>query len=81
MPAKKYELWKKSLIEAWRAFLPAFLMVIFAQFEAGVDLKNWKAWVFSLLSSALAAGARAVIKYLREKYAKNYQSILYKLPV
>lgn len=81
MAVKKFETWKKVVIEAWRAFIPAFGVVVFAQFEAGVDLKNWKSWVFSLLASATVAGLKAVAKWAREKFAKNYQSILYKLPL
>ncbi len=79
MPVKKYPTWKKVAIEAGRVFVPAFLAVVYAQFEAGVDLKEWKSWAYSLFISALVAGVKAVGKYLRER-AKNYQSLAYKLP-
>lgn len=80
MKKEKFEVWKKMLIEAWRVFGITFLAVIFAQFEAGVDLKEWKSWGLTLLLSAGVAGLKAVGKWAREKFASNYESIIYKLP-
>lgn len=81
MAAKKYEAWKKGLWEAYRTFIPAFLVVIFAQFEAGVNLQEWRAWLPPLVLSGGAAGTRAVVKWYREVYApKQYDSLVYKLP-
>ncbi len=72
---------KKALWEAWRAFIPAFLGVIYVQFQSGVDLKDWKSWVFNLLVSATIAGSKAVLKWLREKYGQgDYTHWIYKLP-
>lgn len=82
--AKKieYSAIKKALWEAWRVFLPAFLAVIYAQFEAGVDLKELKSWGYALLSSAALAGGKAVVKWLREKYWRgDYGKAIYKLPL
>lgn len=77
----KYPEWKKAVWEAYRVFLPAFLAIVYAQFEAGVDLKEWKAWTFSLLSAAVVAGVKAVVKWAREKYGKgDYAKAVYKLP-
>jgi len=81
MPFKQYKTWKKVLIEAVRAFVPAFLAVIYLQFEAGVNLQEYKSWVMPLLASASLAGIRAVMKWLRERHAKDYTSFLYKLPL
>lgn len=76
-----YPAYKKALWEAYRTFIPAFLAVIFAQFEAGVDLKEWRAWVLPLLLSALAAGFRAVVKWVRtEKFPLDYSRAIYKIP-
>ncbi len=73
---------KKAAWEAWRVFVPAFAAVIYAQFETGVDLKNWKAWAVSLLASAALAGAKAVFKWVRDTYGnKDYTKLIYKLPI
>lgn len=80
MPVKKYETWKKMLWEAYRIFGLSFLAVVLAQFEAGVDLREWKSWGYSLLISALVAGIKAVGKYLREK-ASDYKAMIFKLPL
>lgn len=82
--AKKieYSIVKKALYEAWRVFFPAFALVIFTQFEAGVDLRNWKAWAFTLIGSALLAGVKAVMKWARDEFGGgNYSHIIYKLPL
>lgn len=76
----KYEVWKKMLWEAWRVFGLAFLAVIFAQFEAGVDLREWRSWAYSLVLSAGVAGLKAIGKYARAKLASSYESFIYKLP-
>lgn len=73
---------KKALWEAWRVFIPAFLAVIYAQFEAGVDLKEIRSWGYALLVSALLAGGKAVVKWLREMYGRgDYGKAIYKLPL
>jgi len=78
---KKYEAWKKGLWEAWRVFLPAFLAIIYAQFEAGVDLRKWEAWLPSLLAAAVVAGLKAVFKWARAKFfAGEYSRFIYKVP-
>ena len=73
---------KKAAWEAWRVFLPALAAVIYAQFQSGVDLKNWKAWATTLLVSAAVAGAKAVFKWTRETYGNgDYSKFIYKLPI
>jgi len=72
---------KKALWEAWRVFIPAFIAIIYAQFEAGVDLKEWKSWVPALLIASCVAGLKAVFKWARAKYfAEEYDTFIYKLP-
>lgn len=78
----EYSVAKKALIEASRVFFLSFIAVIYAQFEAGVDLRDYKAWLLPLLTSAGVAGIKAVVKWLRETYFKgNYSSLIYKLPL
>ena len=73
---------KKALIESWRVFLPAFIAIIVAQVQIGVDLKDWKAWLLPLILSASLAGFKAVGKYVRDTYGLgNYSSLVYKLPI
>lgn len=84
MASKKinYPELKKALWEAWRIFFASASVVILAQFEAGVNLKDWKNWVYSLGSAAIVAGLKATVKYVREKYFKGeYDHIIYKLPL
>lgn len=83
MPKKvDYPVIKKALWEAWRVFIPAFSAIIYVQFEAGVDLKDWKAWIPSLVLSAGLAGIKAIVKWIRAKYfAGKYDSFVYKFPV
>ncbi len=79
--AKKYEAWKKGCWEAWRVFLPAFLAIVYIQFEAGVNLKEWQAWLPSLGTAAIVAGFKAVFKWSRAKFfAGKYDSLIYKIP-
>ena len=81
--AKKidYAAWKKALWEAWRVFIPAFLAVIYAQLEAGVDVWGVKTWGFTLLFSAGLPGSKALVKWARETYGnKKYDSWLYRIP-
>lgn len=81
MAKKKYAEYKKALWEAWRAFFPVFSAIILIQFEAGVDLLDWKNWAPSLLISAAVAGLKAVFKWVRAKYfAGKYDSFIYKFP-
>lgn len=79
--AKKYEAWKKGLWEAWRVFWPSFGAVIYVTFEAGVDLKDWRAWVPALCAASVVAGLKAVFKWARAKYfAGKYDNLIYKIP-
>ena len=72
----------KALIEIWRVFIPAFIAIVIAQFQVGVDLKDWKAWLLPLILSASLAGFKAVGKYIRDMYGLgNYSSLVYKLPI
>lgn len=81
MAAKKYATWKKALWEAWRAFVPAFLAVLYIQFQAGVELEKWQDWLPALLFGAFIAGVRAVFKWARERFgAGDYSKFIYKLP-
>lgn len=76
-----YPDWKKALWEAWRVFGLAAGAVIVAQLEAGVDVNNWQAWLKALAIAAVAAGIKALVKFLREKYGhRDYDKLLYKLP-
>lgn len=78
----EYSIVKKALIEAGRVFFLSFIAVVYAQFEAGVDLRDYKAWLLPLLTSAGVAGIKAVVKWLRESYFKgDYSNIIYKLPL
>ena len=82
--AKKIDFspFKKALIESWRVFIPAFIAIITAQFQVGVDLKDWRAWLLPLVLSASLAGFKAVVKYLRETYGLgDYTKLIYKLPL
>jgi len=81
--AKKvdYPVVKKALWEAWRVFLLAFGAIIYATFEAGVNLKNWKAWIPLLGAAAIVAGFKAVFKWVRAKFfAGKYDNLIYKIP-
>ena len=72
---------KKAVWEAWRIFIPAFLTVIYFQFQAGVDLKIWQDWLPALFGAAVLAGLKAVIKWAREKYGnREYGKLIYKIP-
>lgn len=76
-----YPAWKKAAWEAWRVFGLAFLAVIYAQLEAGIDIANWQLWLRSVLVAAFAAGVKAAIKFIREKYGQGlYDKWIYKLP-
>lgn len=79
---ENYPAIKKALWEAWRVFIPAFLAVVYAQFEAGVDLKNTESWILPLISAALLAGIKATLKWARDTYGnQNYSSLIYKIPM
>lgn len=73
---------KKAAYELWRTFIPAFLGVLYVQFQAGVNLQDIKSWGLTLLVSATMAGIKAVLKYLRDKYGNSdYTKLIYKLPL
>lgn len=78
---KLYPDWKKALWEGWRVFGLAAGAVILTQLEAGVDIQNWEAWLRAVAIAAGAAGVKALVKYLREKFGhRDYDSLIYKLP-
>ena len=73
---------KKATWEAWRSFWPAFAGVVVVQLSSGVDMKDWQTWLVNVIVSASIAGIKAFAKWLREEYGdKNYEDIIYKLPV
>ena len=78
----EFEVWKKAVIEAWRVFVPAFLTVLYVQFQAGVKLDEWRSWLFPLAVSAVLAGVKAIWRWYRDTYGEgNYGSWMYKLPL
>ena len=82
--AKKIEFaaWKKGLIEAWRAFVPAFLGVVAVQLSAGAGTQDVWLWGRSVIVAGVVAGVKAVAKWYREAFGqKDYSSWIYKLPL
>lgn len=77
----KFAVWKKAVIEAWRAFLPAFLGVVSVQLQVGAGTEDVWFWLRSVLVAGIVAGVRAVFKWAREKWGQgDYNKFIYKLP-
>jgi len=73
---------KKALWEAWRTFLPSFLGVVTIQLSTGAGSQDVSAWLKSILVASVLAGLKATAKWYRETYGnKDYDSLVYKLPV
>lgn len=79
--APQFPIWKKAFIEGWRVFFAAFIAVIAAQLQAGVNIMQWQVWLRSLIISAAVAGLKAVFKWSREKYGTSYDQLIFKLPI
>lgn len=81
--AKKinYPLIKKMAFEAFRAFFIAAGAVVVAQIQAGINVADWKNALITVGIAAVAAGVKAVGKWLRDTYGNgDYSNIVYKLP-
>lgn len=77
-----YPNWKKAAIQLWRTFFAAFVVILGAQLEAGVDVANFETWVRSAIGAAILGGVRAVFKFIRETYfAGDYDNDIYKIPL
>jgi len=74
--------WKKALIQVWRTFAAAFVVIMTTQLQAGVDVTNFEAWARSAIGAALLGGVRAVFKFIRDTYFPgDYDNDIYKIPL
>lgn len=72
---------KKALWEAWREFIPAFVVAVGLQLSIGIDMNQPLPWIVSVATAGIKAGWRAVFKWLRDKYGEgDYDKLIYKIP-
>jgi hypothetical protein len=76
-----YPVWKKALIEGWRAFFPAFLTVLCVQIEGLESLQNLRVWALATGVAAILAGVKSLAKWARETYGRaKYDRVVYNIP-
>lgn len=78
-----YPNYKKSVIEAWRIFAPAFMATVWLQLQTGAgDFSDPITYGKAVLVAGFLGGVKALVKWIRETYGQgNYHHWSYKLPI